>query len=559
MFSFCSWVAGHIVDALTQPDPMPIITRYSLFLLGYAAGTSVCAWISYVAWIRISSRIGIKLRRMLLKSYVTNDVTFFDTHPIGDLLSLLSNDVKTVENAFAMTKATQARAIGQFLSSLLVSFSVSWELAILNLCSVLAGSFLVKAIRRFGTKHMKLKSENLGKATTVAAESLANARIVYSFNRQDEEVRRYDEEVGQACLHEGRNRLFVGVALAEGWILNWGTVSTILNLGCYMILQGRVTPGELFGLARACFIGGIGLRNCLATWHQETVAMDAADRIFAIVDEKPVVPPNSGHKIENFRGKIEFRNVWFKYPTRPTIWVLKNVSFTVEAGEISAFVGHSGSGKSTLVQLLLRFYDVDQGEVLFDDVPLRFLNPRWIHQVIGVVQQEPQLFAMSIRDNICYAVGRAASEDAVIAAATAANAVEFIERFDDRYDTLVTERGQNLSGGQRQRVAIARAILRNPTILITDEATSALDAVSEKEVQRSLDAVMQGRTSLIIAHRLGTIRAARMIYVFDSGELVEQGVHEELLARQEHYAHLVARQLAERVACSASEDRLDTI
>jgi ABC-type multidrug transport system fused ATPase/permease subunit len=233
------------------------------------------------------------------------------------------------------------------------------------------------------------------------------------------------------------------------------------------------------------------------------------------------------------------------------------VSFVVEAGEISAFVGHSGSGKSTLVQLLLRFYDPDQGEILFDDVPIRYLNPRWIHQVIGVVQQDPQLFSMSIRDNISYAIGRAATEESIVSAATTAYAADFIARMDNGYDSMVAEGGQNLSGGQRQRIAIARAILRNPTILITDEATSALDAASEKEVQRALDAVMHGRTSLIIAHRLGTIRSARMVYVFDAGELVESGTHEELLAQQKHYARLVSRQLASEMGYSTSEERLD--
>jgi ABC-type multidrug transport system fused ATPase/permease subunit len=536
---------------------MPEIVRYSLLLLGFSAFTSICAWISYIAWIRIGSRIGIKVRRMLLKSYVQNDVTFVDTHEVGPLLSLLTNDVKTVENVFSMAKTQQARAFGQFLSSLVVSFSVSWELAVLNLVSVLAGSFLVKAVRKFGTRHMKLKSEQMGKATTIASEALGNARIVYSFNRQDEEVRRYDKKLGKACQHDGRNRLFIGVALAEGWVINWGTVSMILNIGCYLILKGQITAGQLFGLARSCFIGCIGLRNCLATWHQETVAMDAASRIFEIVDQKPLVSPNQGHTIENFRGKIEFRNVSFKYPTRPTIWVLRNVSFTVEAGEIAAFVGHSGSGKSTIVQLLLRFYDTAEGVVLLDDVPIRDLNPRWVHQVVGVVQQDPQLFSMSIKDNIAYAVGPGATTEAIIAAATVSYAADFIERMDGGYDSMVTERGQNLSGGQRQRVAIARAILRNPTILVTDEATSALDAASEKEVQRALDEVMQGRTSLIIAHRLGTIRAARMIYVFDAGELVEHGTHEELLSMQGHYARLVSRQLASEMGYSTSEEKLD--
>jgi ABC-type multidrug transport system fused ATPase/permease subunit len=278
-----------------------------------------------------------------------------------------------------------------------------------------------------------------------------------------------------------------------------------------------------------------------------------------MVDTRPTVPMSGGRRLDNFRGKIEFRNVWFKYPTRPSIWVLRNVSFTVEAGEIVALVGHSGSGKSTIVQLLLRFYDVDEGEILFDDVPIRYLSPRWIHQVVGVVQQDPQLFAMSVRDNIAYSAGRSLSGEALMAAAKVSYSEEFVMKMDNGYDSMITEKGGNLSGGQRQRIAIARAIVRNPTILITDEATSALDAASEKEVQRALDGVMHGRTSLIIAHRLGTIRAASMIHVFEMGELVESGTHDQLLAMDGHYARLVSRQLAREMGHSSSKEQMDDL
>jgi ABC-type multidrug transport system fused ATPase/permease subunit len=555
----CNWVAGHIVDSLLRPDAMHQVWKYATVLFCYALLAAVCAYLSYILWIRIGSQIGIKLRRLLLKSYVSNDVTFFDTHSIGQLLSLLSSDVKTVENVFTTAKTQQGRFCGQFLSSILLTFTVHWQLAILNLVSVFLGSWIVKAVRGFGAGHMRQKAANLAKSTTIAVEALGNARIVYSFNRQKQEVLRFDEQMDEACGHDRRNRWFVGAGVACGFFLNWGTVALVLNLGCYAILRGRMTTGQLFAVARACFIAGIGLRNLLATWHSETIAMDAGSRVFEMVDMRPAVPMSGGRRLDNFRGKIQFRNVWFKYPARPSIWVLRNVSFTVEAGEIVALVGHSGSGKSTIVQLLLRFYDVDEGEILFDDVPIRYLSPRWIHQVVGVVQQDPQLFSMSVRDNIAYSVGRTLSEEALMAAAKVSYSEEFIMKMDHGYDSMITEKGGNISGGQRQRIAIARAIVRNPTILVTDEATSALDAASEQEVQRALDGVMKGRTSLIIAHRLGTIKAAGMIHVFEMGELVESGTHEQLIAMDGHYARLVSRQLASEMGRSTSTERMDDL
>jgi ABC-type multidrug transport system fused ATPase/permease subunit len=228
---------------------------------------------------------------------------------------------------------------------------------------------------------------------------------------------------------------------------------------------------------------------------------------------------------------------------------MKDVSMHIEPGEIVAVVGHSGSGKSTLVQLLLRFYDVTRGVILLDGVNIRLLDPRWIHQVVGVVQQEPILFAMTVREIVCYGLpsDKTAGDELILRNLEAAQAKTFILNLPNQLDTLIGEKGSTLSGGQRQRVAIARTMNRDPVVMVTDEATSALDARSEKKVQMALDEVMRGRSSIIIAHRLGTIRAARMIYVFEAGELVEQGTHEELVQQGGHYYTLVQRQLASGV------------
>ena len=248
--------------------------------------------------------------------------------------------------------------------------------------------------------------------------------------------------------------------------------------------------------------------------------------------------------IPGFRGEIELHNVWFKFPTR-NAWVMRDVSIHIDPGETVAVVGHSVSGKSTLVQLLARFYDRNQWRILLDGVDITQLDPRWVHQVVGIVQQGPILFATTVRNNICYGFEEAqgVTESEIMRVLEIAQARHFVEKLPQGLETMVGEKGASLSGGQKQRIAIARTTIREPTIMITDEATSALDSQSEKKVQMALDEVMKGRTSIIIAHRLGTIKAAKKVFVFESGELVEEGSQEELLEKRGMFYTLVQRQI----------------
>jgi ATP-binding cassette subfamily B (MDR/TAP) protein 8 len=268
-------------------------------------------------------------------------------------------------------------------------------------------------------------------------------------------------------------------------------------------MKGEVTAGSLFAVSRTAFSIGSSINALLGTIAQESKALESARRIFDIVDEPVNIPWEGGRIIPDFRGSIELENVWFKYPTRDA-WVMKGISLKIDAGEIVAFVGHSGSGKSTLVQLLVRFYDVSSGRILLDGVDIRTLDPRWLHQNIGVVQQEPILFALTVRENVCYGLTSShdVSDDEIYRHLEAAQAKAFVVKLPEKLDTMICEKGSPLGGGQRQRVTIARAMIRNPAVMITDETTSALDAQSEKKVQLALDAVIRGRTSIVTAHKL---------------------------------------------------------
>jgi ABC-type multidrug transport system fused ATPase/permease subunit len=289
--------------------------------------------------------------------------------------------------------------------------------------------------------------------------------------------------------------------------------------------------------------GVMGIIMLQGTLQGEQKALAAGARILKLTEDKPSIPYEGGEIIDDFKGSIEFRNVSFKYPTRD-VYVLRNVSFEIKPNEMGALVGHSGSGKSTCVQLLERFYEAEEGLILLDGKDIRTLDPRWLHRVIGLVQQEPLLFLASVQENIKYGAADATHEE-VLAAADVANARKFVEKLDHGFDQQVGERGGALSGGQRQRIAIARAVIKDPVILITDEATSALDADSEKKVQQALDKVMENRTAVIVAHRLSTIRHADVIYVFDGGEIKEVGTHDTLVAKQGCYYNLVKKQLTE--------------
>lgn len=534
---------GNILDSLTLDDPMPIIKKNALITFIASIASAIFNFINFTAWNVIGDSIGIKIRTMLFKSMLKKDVEFFDTHTIGDILTLLSEDARSVESSFTSSKTAQLRAFGQLFSALLVCFQTDWRLSLFSMLSTCAVAYIVRAFRDFARKHMRSGFKSNGRATTIAAEVISNMRILNAFNRQDQDLERYYKEANEASEHMAFARNFFSASFGIGNMLNWGTVCVILNVGCYFINQGQLTAGTLFALSRAAFMVGMEINHILGTINQEQKSLDAASRIYEIMDEIPSVPYDNGVTIPGFRGDIEFKNVWFKYPTRDS-WVLKDVSFRVEAGEIAAFVGHSGSGKSTIVQLLLRFYDCNEGKIYLDGVDIKNINPRWLHQMIGVVQQDPILFAMSVKENILYGV-QDANDDQIVNAAQIANADNFIRKLPYQYETMIGEKGSTLSGGQKQRVAIARAILKDPTILLTDEATSALDAASEKKVQKALDEVMKGRTSIIVAHRLGTIKGARLIYVLESGELVECGTHEELIAKEGHYYTLVQRQLAD--------------
>jgi ATP-binding cassette subfamily B protein len=381
----------------------------------------------------------------------------------------------------------------------------------------------------------------------VAEETIAGIRTVRSFARESHEVGRYEEAVDRSYRLAARRAFAMGGFRGFIGFIGYGAVALVVWYGGRQVIRGDLTLGELTAFLLYTGIVAVSIGGLAGLYAEFARAAGASERIFELLDRKGSLEMGGGEPVGEVTGRLRFEGVDFSYPARSDIAVLRSFELTVEPGEVIALVGPSGAGKSTVASLIPRFYDPTRGRITLDGNELQRFDPRSLRQKIGAVMQEPVLFAESIADNIRY--GRPeASDEEVSQAARDANAATFIEAFPEGYDTLVGERGIRLSGGQKQRVAIARAVLKDPRILILDEATSALDAESEHLVHEALDRLMEGRTTIVIAHRLSTVRNADRVAVMDRGAVEESGAHSDLMRTDGLYRRLVERQFSDRPA-----------
>ncbi|EAX95163.1 ABC transporter family protein [Trichomonas vaginalis G3] len=555
---------GKLLNQLTfySMDPNPNAydkcLKYIYGMIGTSCGSALCKFFDQYAWIRIGAEVSGRIRRDLFRSMMQNDVTFFDTNPIGGILTLLSEDSQQVQQAFGTEKGTQISNLAQFITGIVFAYVYSWKLALIATAIIPVAGIFMAFFMPAVIKEASRRFLSLSKSMTIAEETLSSVRTVRGFNREEDEIVRFEKSQYETIKSERRIGFLMSGMGSIIMILLWAMVLGNLYYGTHLVQNSLRSDGTFgFGLGDLmscwgyCMFGRMGILMLQGSLQGEQRAIAAGARIFKLTNSPPSVPFDGGIEPDNFVGEIEFKNVTFRYPTRP-VNVLNNVSFKIRSGEIAALVGHYGSGKSTCVQLLERYYDVTEGLILLDGRDIKEYNPRWLHHKIGLVGQEPTLFSTTIKNNILYGV-ETATDSQIDTAADIANAKKFIEKLDKKYDTLVGDRGGQLSGGQRQRIAIARAVIKNPRILICDEAISALDAESEKKVQAALDNVLIGRTGVIVAHRLSTIKNANIIYVFDAGVIVEQGTHNELVQKGGFYYKLVSRQLTQKDIMKGSE------
>ena len=543
-------VFGEVINVFSDTQS-PVEERYKrlwtrcLYFVGIACGAGFFKFLDTLLWIRIGSVLSVRIRHELFQNMMRSEVSFFDVNPVGGILTLLSEDAQLVQDAFGSTKGTQISNLAQFLTGIILAYVYSWRLALIATATIpvmfiVIGMFIPKVV-----KLSAVKFKHLSASMTIAEEALASIRTVKTFNREEKEFDRFLKEMDSESKIEVKIGVLMTTMMMIVMLVIWGATVGNLYYGATLVVDGKLEVGNLFSVFGFTMFGCFGLIMLQGSMQGEQKAIAAGARILALSQHVPTVPFEGGEQIDDFKGHVEFRNVSFKYPTRD-VYVLNNVSFEVKPGQMAALVGHSGSGKSTVVQLIERFYDVDEGLILLDGKDIKTLDPRWLHRKMALVAQEPTLFQCTIAENIKYGA-RDATMAEVEAAAEVANAKKFIEKLAHGFDEMVGEKGSSLSGGQKQRIAIARAVIKDPVILITDEATSALDAASEKKVQLALDKVMENRTAMVVAHRLSTILNADIIYVFDTGEIKEVGTHDTLVELGGVYFNLVQRQLSKEL------------
>jgi ATP-binding cassette, subfamily B, bacterial MsbA len=553
-------VVRFLLDAAFIRQNREILDRIAIGLVILFSVQAVLNYAQTYLLSAVGERAVASLRGELFAKLLEMPPGFFAERRTGELTSRLTTDIGLLQGVLSHQIAEFSRQILALVGGivLLTLMQPRLTLTALGVVPLVIGSALY-----FGRKLRRMTvgvQDKVAEATGVAEEAFSQIRTVQSFVQEPAERQRYGERIGasvRAALVRAQIRgVFFGVLTFSTFV----GIVFVLWQGGLLVLQGQLTPGQLvqFLLYTITIAAAIGALASFFSSYQEAVG--AAERVFEILEMRPVIadPEKPAALASPARGSVAFEGVSFRYQSDPSLpWTLDGIDLNCAPGEVVALVGPSGGGKTTLVSLLPRFWDVDRGRVLLDGIDVRDLRLADLRGAIGIVPQDPALFSGTIRENIAYARPGASSAE-VEAAARGAHAHEFIERMTDGYETVVGERGIKLSGGQRQRVAIARAILKNPSVLILDEATSNLDNESERLIEDAMGRLLIGRTTLIIAHRLSTVRRADRLVVLDRGRIVEEGSHAELLELGGLYARLYQHQFRETEPRTSAGSLLDT-
>jgi len=483
----------------------------------------------------VGLRIVANMREKLYNHIQNLSLSFFTQTPTGVLISRITNDVNLIQGSVSNALTGLIKDTFTILALTGVVFYRNWKLAII---ACLIFPLAIIPIKEFGKRLRKFSrksQQRMGSLTSFLHETIIGNRIVKAFNMEDYEKQRFAQENEKFFKTVLKRVKIRAISHPMMELLGGLGVAAIIWVGGYSVIRGESTPGTFFSFLTALLMLYAPIRDLSKVNLEVQEGIAAAIRVFELLDTQPEIKEEKDAiPLPPISKGIEFRKVSFKYDNED---VLKDISFYVNVGEVIAIVGTSGAGKTSLVNLLPRFYDVEEGEILIDGIDIRKVTLKSLRDQIGLVTQQTILFNDTVRNNIAYGSPNRSDEE-VIEAAKAANAHEFIKRLPNGYDTIIGEQGVRLSGGERQRISIARALLKNPPILILDEATSSLDSESEKEVQNALGRLMQGRTVFVIAHRLSTIRNAHRIIVLSEGKIVEEGTHDELINLNGEYRRL---------------------
>ncbi|XP_004246624.1 ABC transporter B family member 1 [Solanum lycopersicum] len=531
------------VDKMTQE-----VLKYAFYFLVVGAAIWASSWAEISCWMWTGERQTTKMRIKYLEAALNQDIQYFDTEVrTSDVVSAINTDAVVVQDAISEKLGNFIHYMATFLSGFVVGFTAVWQLALVTLAVVPLIAVIGAIYTMTSAKLSSQSQEALSKAGNTVEQTVVQIRTVLAFVGEAKAMQAYTAALRVSQKIGYKSGFSKGFGLGATYFTVFCCYALLLWYGGYLVRHHFTNGGLAIATMFAVMIGGLALGQSAPSMTAFAKARVAAAKIFRIIDHKPSVDRNAktGLELDTVSGQLELKNVEFSYPSRPEIKILNNFNLVVPAGKTIALVGSSGSGKSTVVSLIERFYDPTSGQLMLDGNDIKTLKLKWLRQQIGLVSQEPALFATSIKENIL--LGRPdATQIEIEEAARVANAHSFIIKLPDGFDTQVGERGLQLSGGQKQRIAIARAMLKNPAILLLDEATSALDSESEKLVQEALDRFMIGRTTLVIAHRLSTIRKADLVAVLQQGNVSEIGSHDELMSKGENgmYAKLIKMQEA---------------
>uniref|UniRef100_A0AAQ5ZCV0 ATP-binding cassette, sub-family B (MDR/TAP), member 4 n=1 Tax=Amphiprion ocellaris TaxID=80972 RepID=A0AAQ5ZCV0_AMPOC len=523
------------------------MTTFAIYYSIMGAVVLVAAYLQVSLWTLAAGRQVKRIRTLFFHRIMQQDIGWFDVNETGELNTRLTDDIYKIQEGIGDKTGMLIQGFTTFIASFVIGFTKGWKLTLVILAVSPALGISAALFSKVLTSFTSKEQTAYAKAGAVAEEVLSSIRTVFAFSGQEKEIDRYHKNLEDAKQMGVKKAISANIAMGFTFLMIYLSYALAFWYGSTLILKGEYTIGSVLTVFFVVLIGAFTLGQTSPNIQTFASARGAAHKVYAIIDHNPTIDSYSetGFKPDFIRGDIEFKNINFTYPSRPDVQILHNLSLDVKSGQTIALVGSSGCGKSTTIQLLQRFYDPQEGAVFIDGHDIRSLNVRYLREMIGVVSQEPILFATTITENIRY--GRPdVTQQEIEQATKEANAYDFIMKLPDKFETLVGDRGTQMSGGQKQRIAIARALVRNPKILLLDEATSALDAESETVVQAALDKVQQGRTTIIVAHRLSTIRNADVIAGFQKGEVVELGTHSELMENKGVYHTLVTMQVTSK-------------
>ena len=527
------WSNGFILRDTAQ-DTLKILC---LTIMIVFLAKNVFLYLKNISMTLVQFHLITEMRNLLYKHFNSQSLSYFNQKKSGELTSIIINDVANLRRALGTSFHQLLVEPINLLAFTVLLFIINWKLALISIVIVPISGITIMTIGRSIRRKSRRTASMIAGITNIITETFSSIRVVKAFAMEGYEVQRFFKETHKyfkLILRRAKLRLLASpitetLGVMMGVLLLW--------VGGMEVLSGKgLTPEDFLRFILLLFAMMDPLRKLSSVNVELQAGAASAERVFAILDTPPtIVDELDAVKIDTFKDKIQINNVSFKYESEDT--VLKNISFEIEKGSAVALVGSSGAGKSTLADLIPRFYDVNQGAIEIDGQDIRYITLNSLRRLMGIVTQETILFNDTVKANIAYGQ-KDVDDEQVIAAAKAANALEFIEELPKGLDTVIGEKGVKLSGGQRQRLAIARAIMKNPPILILDEATSALDTESERLVQEALETLMTDRTVLVIAHRLSTVTNADKIIVMEKGLIKEMGTHDELIQKNGLYSNL---------------------